>query len=195
MQLLDLRSFSSIWYWLMLTWLWTRSGRNLLGVPVEVVQRAHRAAQATGPGGADHGTPAAEQQGHPGLLLLDWLLLTLPRWHLPSQSGAVLLGTGAFLLTLLAGLGFGYAQELAQAVFLLVAPFGVLMLMRVRLARRLAPLLAQAQARTLAPTVVARDSARLLMRHRWQVLALSTASVAAAAIWGTAWVIRHPFGL
>lgn len=195
MQFLDLRSFSSVWYWLMLTWLWTRTGRSVLGVPVEVVQRAHKAAEPAGSGDDGPGPLHADHQAEPDLLLLDWLLLTLPRWHLPSGDGAVLLGVAAFLLTSLGGLGFFYAQELAQAVFVLVAPFGVLMLMRIRLAHRLAPLLAQAQAGTLPPARAAKDAGRLMMRHRLQVLVLSTLSVAVAAVWGTAWVIRHPYGL
>ncbi|MBV0891579.1 hypothetical protein KTN05_06895 [Paracoccus sp. Z118] len=181
MQFLDLRSFSSIWYWLLLTLAWTSAGRHVLGVPAEIVHRARRA--------------AAEDGGDAGVLLLDWLSLMLPRWQVPPRDGAILLGVAAFVLTSLLVLGFGYGRELAQAAFLLLGPFAALLGLRVRLARRLAPVLAEAHEGRLDTAKAAGAAAAAMSRHRLQAAFLSIMAVAAAAIWGTGWVITHPYGL
>ena len=192
MKLLDLRSFSSVWYWLALLSAWTVVGRGILGVPGEVLHRARAAMRHDGDTGA--GDPVPPVAPAEGLLLLDWLSLTLPRWHVPPLDGAILAGTGAFVITSLGVLGFGYGLELAQAVFLLAAPLAVLLLMRVRLAHRLRPVLADAHAGRVPPATAARTAAAAMIRHRLQGMVLSMLAVAAAATWGTWWVVVHPYG-
>jgi len=131
--LLGSRSFSSIWFWLVLIGTWSMVGRSVLGVPTEVLSRAHQA-QGQGDG-----------QGTAVITLLDWLSLILPRWQLGAREGAVFLGVTSFLITSLAVLGFGFGLEMAQALTLLLVPFWALFWMRVRLARRLVPLVHAAQ--------------------------------------------------
>ncbi len=213
MRLLDLRSFSSVWYWLALLSAWTIVGRGMLGVPGEVLHRARvalrAAGEAAGGTGVEPGDKAADDAGDKtrndagggtgavpveGLLLLDWLSLTLPRWRVAPTDGAILAAVGAFILTSLVVLGFGYGLELAQAMVLLAAPLAVLLLMRVRLAQRLRPLLDDAHAGRITAARAADAAAAAMTRHRLQAVVLSMLAVAAAAVRGTWWVIMHPYG-
>lgn len=180
LALLDSRSFGSVWFWVILTLAWTMAGRRSLGVPSDVVVAALRM-QPTG------------QNAPQALALLDWLSLTLPRWHLGTREGAVLLGAGAFLFSALAVLGFGYGLEMAQALVLLILPFAGLFVLEVRLARRLTDLLARAET-GLPVNAAGAEAARLLRGQRRIVLAVSILSVAVTAFYGALWSIAHPFG-
>ncbi|MEO1959822.1 MAG: hypothetical protein ABGW82_02395, partial [Paracoccus sp. (in: a-proteobacteria)] len=181
---LDRRSFGSIWFWLALVGMWSATGRNVIGVPVEVLAAARRASVRD-----------ASEEGLAAITLLDWLSLTLPRWQLGRREGAIVSGVTTFLLTSLAILGFGYELEMAQALALLMAPFMALFWMRVRLARRLIPLLQAGQAGETPIADVAAGAVRLMNRHRRLVLLLSVVSVAATALWGALWALVHPNGL
>ncbi|MFB2531059.1 component of SufBCD complex [Paracoccus sp. p4-l81] len=115
-DLIDTRSFASLWFWLCLSGIWVLIGQSVLGVPLPVVLTARR-------GGA------------PGRLT-DWLRLSLPRIagqgdNLPAWAG------GAFVLTLAAVAGFGYGAESGQVAFLLLAPLALVAVLRRGLARRL----------------------------------------------------------
>ena len=181
--LLDSRSFTSIWFWLVLLGLWSVIGRHILGVPNEVVNAARQALREN------------QAEAPVVLHLLDWLSLTLPRWRMGAREGAVMFGLTAFGLSSLAILGFGYGLELAQALAILGAPFTIVFWMRVRLARRLSPLLADAEdARTpLGP--VAAQAVRQMVLHRRVISVLSMISVAITALWGALWAALHPFGM
>nr|MDJ0826631.1 component of SufBCD complex [Rhodobacter sp.] len=41
-ELIDMRSFSNLWYWIALAVLWSTSSHWILGVPFDLVQRASR---------------------------------------------------------------------------------------------------------------------------------------------------------
>ncbi|QBX35264.1 hypothetical protein E4191_11585 [Paracoccus liaowanqingii] len=180
--LLDSRSFTTIWYWLALIGMWSAAGRTVLGVPSEVLARA-RSAQGEGEG-----------QGPAVITLLDWLSLVLPRWRLGPREGAVFLGVTSFLMTSLIVLGFVFWLELAQALVLLLVPFWMLFWMRVRLARRLFPLIAAAQDGGAPVAEAALGVSRAMTWHRRWVTVLSMVSVALAALWGALWSVIHPVG-
>lgn len=180
---LDSRSFGTIWFWLALLGMWSATGRTVLGVPSETLTRA-RAAQKAG-----------ESEGPAVMGLLDWLSLTLPRWRLGPHEGAMVLGLAAFLLTSLAIFGFVYGLEMAQALTLLLAPFLILFWMRVRLARRLMPLIEEGYSGTRPVAEIAAEAVRQMVRHRRLVSTLSVVAVALTAIWGTFWALTHPNGL
>lgn len=181
--LLGSRSFGSVWFWLVLIGMWQATGRTVIGVPSEVLARA-RTAQRAGDG-----------QGPAVITLLDWLSLVLPRWQLGPREGAVILGVTSFALTSVAVLGFGFGLELAQALVLLLAPFWVVFWMRVRLARRLLPLIAAAQDGTTPVAQAALAVARAMTRHRRAVTVLSMLAVAVTAVWGALWTVMRPLGL
>ncbi|MFV0301928.1 MAG: hypothetical protein ACK5IP_13805 [Paracoccus sp. (in: a-proteobacteria)] len=178
LDLMDARSFGSVWFWFLLILIWAGNGRAVLGVPSDVINRARR-----------------DPEGLPGLALLDWLSLSLPRWHLDRREGVAFLAISSFLLTSLAMLGFGYGLELAQAVTLLAVPLFLLFLMRLRLAQRLDPVLSGAHDGSVAPDEAAARALRMIGWHRRLAFALSMLAVAATALWGTIWQLMHPNGL
>lgn len=180
-DVLDTRSFSSMWYWLLLTLIWTWLGRGALGIPTDLVNAVRRRE----PDADTRPAPAA-------LLLLDWLSLVTPRWLVPDRDGVLLLAVGAFVATLLAGLGFGYGWQAAQALFLLGAPLMVLLILRVRLAARLRGVLAEAETGQQPPDAAASKAAAMIARHMRVTMALSIVAVSGAAVWGTLWLARHP---
>ena len=189
LDVLDTRSFSSMWYWLLLTLLWTWVGRGALGIPSELVATVRRRARGDGTPAASGG-PAPES-----LLLLDWLSLVLPRWRIAPRDGMILLAAATFLLTLLAGLGFGYGRQTGQALFLLLAPLALLLGLRLRLAARLAEVLTTAETGRATPDAAASQAARLIGAHMRATMGLSILAVGSAALWGTYWLARHPNGL
>lgn len=179
---LDTRSFSSVWYWLMLTVTWTWVSRGALGIPPDLVRSLNR----QGPEAADDAA---------ALRLLDWVSLVTPRWQLMRDDGAVLLGVASFVLSVLGGLGFLYGLELAQALLLLVGPLMLLGWLRLRLAARLRATLAEAENGRLPVGQAAALIAARITAHLRVTLVLSAAAVAMAAIWGTIWLAAHPNGL
>ena len=180
--LLGSRSFSTIWFWLVLIGMWSVTGRSVIGIPSEVLARA-RAALA-----GDDG------QGPAVITLLDWLSLILPRWQLRPREGAAFLGVTSFLMTSLAVLGFVFWLEMAQALTLLLLPFWALFWMRVRLARRLVPLVHAAQEGRAPVSQAAGDAARAMVWHKRFVTILSMIAVAVTALWGALWTVLHPVG-
>ncbi len=180
LTLLDSRSFGSIWFWVMLLFAWSLSARRVLGVPSDVFGSVGKSAALPGD------DPAA-------MLLLDWLSLTLPRRNIGTGEGALLLGLAAFLLTTLAVLGFEYGLEMAQALVLLMLPFALVFLAEMRLARRLALVLRQAETGG-SVNAAGTQAARLMRRHRLMVTLLSILVVALTAFYGAIWMLMHPFG-
>lgn len=117
-EVIDLRSFSNLWYWIALAVVWSTTSHWVLGVPYDMALRARR---------------------HGGQAELD--LETLVRintnrlLHIGRVSGLWLLGLVSFLLTGLGILGFYYWVEFAQAVFLLAFPMTFVGLLSLSTAR------------------------------------------------------------
>lgn len=178
LDLLDTRSFSNLWFWLFVIAIWGDISRRVVGVPWDVIRRAR-----------------AEPQGHGGLLLLDWLTLTLPRWQMGRTEALVLLGLAGFGLTSLVILGFVYGLEMAQAISLIGVPLALLFLLRLRLARRLLPMIADAHDGRLAPADAVTQALRRIVIHRRIATALSVLAGIVLAMWGSLWMLMHPNGL
>lgn len=117
-ELIDMRSFSNLWYWIALAVMWSSASHYVLGVPFDMVLRARR---------------------HGGDSLTDVEALTrvnINRYLLISRvSGLWLLAFVSFVLTGLAILGFYYDIEFSQAVFLLFAPMSVVGALTISAAR------------------------------------------------------------
>lgn len=179
LTILDSRSFSSIWFWLLLTLSWTLAGRRIAGVPSDVLGAVRK------PRGPDD--PAS-------LLLLDWLSLTLPRRRIRRAEALVLMGIATFALTALFVLGFVYGLEMAQALVLLLLPFAVLFVAEMRLAHHLATIVEAAETGALSVNDAAARAAKLMRRQRVAVNVGSILAVAVTAWRGAVWIVTHPFG-
>lgn len=117
-ELIDMRSFSNLWYWIALAVFWSTLSHFVLGVPFDMLVRARR-----------HGGEAERD-------FEDMVRISVGRiLGVIDRAGHWLAGFGAALLTGLATLGFWYGIEFAQAVFLLAAPLVPVGLLTVRAAR------------------------------------------------------------
>lgn len=153
-ELIDMRSFSNLWFWIALAVMWSSASHYILGVPYDMVTRARRS-----------GGEAEEN-------LRDMVRVNVNRLlYIGEVGGLWLLAIGCFVLTTLALLGFVYAIEFAQAVFLLAFPMSLVFLLSIRTARR----------------IRAADGEglhKMLTRHRLSVQGIGLVSIFITAFWG-----------
>lgn len=117
-QMIDMRSFSSLWYWLAVAVYWSLSSHWVLGVPHDMIQRARRI------GGA-----AVTDLECLVRINAQRLLFYAREAYLP------MIGVTAFILTVLLLLGFVYNIEFAQALLFLFVPAVLQALLSIRAAR------------------------------------------------------------
>ncbi len=157
-ELIDMRSFSNLWYWIALAVMWSSASHWVIGVPFDIVQRAKR-----------HGGTAEVD-------FLDLVRINVNRiTYISALSGMWLLGLVSCLLTMLGGLGFVYGIEFCQAVFLLALPMSLVALLTVRMAHKLQPALAEQDADRIH---------QLLNRHRFVTQAIGMLAIFVTAFWG-----------
>lgn len=117
-ELIDMRSFSNLWYWIALAVVWSTASHWVLGVPFDMVLRAKR-----------QGGQAEED-------MMAIVGVNMRRLQYIGQvAGIWIVGIGAGLLTALGILGFWYWLEFAQAVFLLAFPMSLVGILSLRAAR------------------------------------------------------------
>lgn len=119
-EVIDMRSFSNLWYWIVLAVFWSTASHFVMGVPYDLVQRARR---------------GAEQAMHDMRVLAEVNVNRI--LSLAEVSGTALTSFAAFMIAGLATLGWGYGSEFSQAIFLLMAPMVLIGLWSLRTARRL----------------------------------------------------------
>lgn len=154
--MIDMRSFSSLWYWIGIAVIWSSASHWVLGIPFDVVQRARRS------GGQAQDDLETLVRINTGRIL-----------YIAQISGLWIMGFSFFLLTVLALLGFLYRIEFAQAVFLILAPMCVVGAMSLRTARRIA-----------AEGDKGPGLYRRLMFHRVAVQAVGVVSIFVTSMWG-----------
>lgn len=155
-ELIDMRSFSNLWFWIGLAVMWSTVSHWVLGVPYDLVMRACR------------------QGGEAEADLHDLVRININRiLYVAKVSGAWILGFGCFILTGLAIMGFFYEMEFAQAVFLLMFPMSIVTTMSLFTARsiRLNGYVGEALQRRLG-------------RHRFFVQLTGMISIFVTAMWG-----------
>lgn len=104
-EVIDLRSFSNLWYWIGLAVLWSSLSRVLLGAPYDMVRRARK----------QGGQMQQDVEAIVAIIVRRWLSL--------ARAAAVpLLFIISVVLTMLFLLAFWFWIEFAQAVFFLLAP-------------------------------------------------------------------------
>ncbi|MGK7755210.1 MULTISPECIES: component of SufBCD complex [unclassified Roseovarius] len=119
-ELIDMRSFSNLWFWIVLAVLWSSTSHWVLGVPWDMVQRARR----------------GDEQGVEDLH--DMVRINCNRiLYIAQETGLLLAGFGCFVLTTLCLLGFVYGNEFSQALFLLGFPMTLVALLATFTAHRI----------------------------------------------------------
>ncbi len=155
-EMIDMRSFSNLWFWIALAVMWSTASHWVLGVPFDMVLRARR-----------YGGEAQAD-------LEDIVRINVNRLLYISQvSGLWLLGLGFFVLTSLVLLGFAYGIEFAQALLLLGFPMSLVGLLSLSTARLI---------RIEGSTGDVLQ--RRLMRHRLYTQIIGMISIFVTALWG-----------
>lgn len=155
-DLIDLRSFSNLWFWIALAVLWSTTSHWVLGVPFDMVARARK-----------YGGDAAQD-------LQDLVAINTRRMlFIARVSGLWLIALMTFMITALVILGFVYRVEFAQAVFLLLAPLAIVGALSLATAQRISETQMQGD-----------DLYRCLTRHRMIVQAIGMVSIFITSLWG-----------
>lgn len=155
-EVIDMRSFSNLWFWMAVAVVWSTASHYGLGVPYDMVLRARR----------NGGEASAD--------LETMVEINVRRlMHIQTMAGLWLVGFGAFLLTALALMGFVYDQEFAQAVLLIVAPMTLVAMLTLATARRIA-----------AGRVDRANLVRTLTRHRFAVQGIGVVAIMITTMWG-----------
>ncbi|MEM0949478.1 MAG: component of SufBCD complex [Pseudomonadota bacterium] len=157
-ELIDMRSFSNLWYWIALAVLWSTASHWVLGVPFDMVHRA----------GRDGGQAEDE--------LADFVRINVSRiLYVADRSGHWLIALTAAGLTVLITLGFFYDVEFAQAVFFLIGPMAIIGGMTVLTCRRI-------RKRDDAGEALRKT----MSRHRLATQIIGVISIFITALWGMA---------
>lgn len=155
-ELIDLRSFSNLWFWIALAVMWSSASHWVLGVPFDMVLRAKR------------------NGGQSEIDLEDMVRINTNRLlYVGRVSGLWLVGFTCFVLTGLVVLGFWYDNEFAQAVFLLMFPLSLVGLMSLSTAARI-------QEEHISGALLYKR----LARHRVYTQAIGVVSIFVTSIWG-----------
>mgnify|MGYP007079516823 CR=1 FL=1 len=155
-ELIDMRSFSNLWFWIALAVLWSTTSHWVLGVPFDLVQRARR------------------DGGQAEIDLEDLVRINVNRLlNLAQVSGLWVLGFVCFFLTGLALTGFFYRLEIAQALFLLGFPMSIVGVMSISTAHRIE-----------REALKGEDLRRRLGRHRFFTQVIGMISIFVTAMWG-----------
>lgn len=155
-ELIDMRSFSNLWFWIALAVVWSSASHWVMGIPFDMIVRARRYGDA------------AEAD------LNDLVRINTGRiLYIANVAGLFLVAVVCFALTGLAILGFVYRVEFAQALFLLSFPMTIVGILSLRTAR----FIDSQQCR-------GEDLYRLLARHRTYIQAIGMLSIFVTAMWG-----------
>jgi hypothetical protein len=155
-ELIDMRSFSNLWYWIVLSVLWSTMSHWVLGVPFDMVQRAKR------------------HEGQALSDLEDMVRININRMlYIAETAGIFILAAGAGGLTSLVLLGFFYGVEFAQALFLLIFPTVIVGALSLRVA-----------AHIRAQGMHGEALFRALTRHRFWIQIIGVIAILVTALWG-----------
>ncbi|PJI91833.1 hypothetical protein BC777_0674 [Yoonia maricola] len=120
LRLIELQTFTSFWYWLVVIVTWSIAGNWLIGIPFDMLFRARKCAEAE-------------------LADLEALVDINVRRIIWTDRvfGAAIAGLIGFFLCSLGVVGFVYGLELGQGLFMLAAPLTLVVILNLRLARQL----------------------------------------------------------
>jgi hypothetical protein len=155
-EVIDMRSFSNLWYWIAIAVTWSTTSHYVLGVPFDMLQRARR-----------HGGQADadfEAMVHINVNRLNYIR---------GLSGVWLVVLASTLISALVILGFWYGVEFAQAVFLIAFPLSIIAGLSFRAAEMIARIGETGEALK-----------RRIIRHRFSTQIVGMLALLATAFWG-----------
>jgi len=166
LEVIDMRSFSNLWYWIGLAVVWSSASYFVLGVPNDMIVRARR-------------------EGGQALEDVEVMLQINARriLGLARTSGLVVLGFVFFLLTSLVLMAFWYRVEFAQAVLFMGGPMVLVGALRLSLA---------AIVESQAPT--GEELFRLVRRHRLIMQFIGLFAIFVTAMFGMYQNLLVPHG-
>lgn len=155
-ELIDMRSFSNLWFWIALAVTWSSASHWVLGVPFDMVTRARRVG------------------GQAETDLEDIARVNTNRvLYIARVSGIWILAATCFGLTMLGMLGFVYEIEFAQALFLLALPMSIVFLVNISTAKKIE-----------AGEFQGEPLRKRLTRCRLYTQMIGTAAIFVTALWG-----------
>ncbi|MBB94008.1 MAG: component of SufBCD complex [Rhodobacteraceae bacterium] len=155
-ELIDMRSFSNLWFWIVLAVVWSSASHWVMGIPYDMITRARRVG----------GQPAEDLEAI-ARVYVNRLV------YISDVSGLWLLGLTCFLISGLLMLGFVYGIEFAQAVVLLFCPMMMVAFLSLLTARHIA-----------AEGLTGEDLCKRLLRHRLHTQMIGTVAIFVTALWG-----------
>ncbi|WP_425038761.1 component of SufBCD complex [Primorskyibacter sp. S187A] len=155
-ELIDMRSFSNLWYWIALAVMWSTASHWVLGVPFDMVSRARK------------------YGGQTMIDLEDLTRINVNRLlFIGRMAGIWLVAVFCFILSGLFTAGFVLANEFAQATFLLVFPLSIIWLLSVNTAKLIE--MQELHGEALC---------RRITRHRFHIQVLGILFIFVTAMWG-----------
>ena len=163
LEVIDIRSFSSLWFWIVLALTWFSASHWVIGIPYDLIQRARR----------NGGQDARD---------LEVLMKINARrfFNLSTTPGLWVLGGCCAGLSSLALLGFTYQIELAQALFLLSFPLALITLVSLRTVRVV-----------LSENQLSEVLYQRLWKHRVTTQIIGLAAIFVTATWGMYHNLAH----
>ena len=155
-ELIDMRSFSNLWFWISLAVLWSSASHWIIGVPFDFVQRAKR-----------HGKAHTDDLETLVRINVNRIL------YIANTAGLWIVGLTGFLVSGLLVVGFYYGIEFAQAVACLLVPMCFVGALTLRTARLIA-----------AGENTGQALLRRLTRHRMSTQAIGMAAIFVTSMWG-----------
>lgn len=156
MRLIDMRSFSSVWFWIVVALFWSAVTQTVLGASYDVIIRARKSG----------GQALTDMQALVEINVRR--SLTVMR-----RVGHWIVAFASASLALLFMLAFVYRLELAQAIFLLMLPLTIIRVMNLRLAFRIE-----------REHISGDRLIRALLRHRLWIQFLGVITIFVTAVWG-----------
>lgn len=162
-SLIDMRSFSSVWFWIVISLYWSSASQFVLGGSFDLITRARR----------------EDSQSMDDLQTLVGIHVRR-KLDMMRRVGHWVVAFSAAVMTLILILAFLYRVEFAQAVFLLVFPMMLVRLMELRLSFRI-------ERESLKGLLLC----RALLRHRVWVQVLGVIAIFTTAVWGMLHVLSR----
>jgi hypothetical protein len=155
-ELIDMRSFSNLWYWIALAVLWSTTSHFVLGVPFDLALKAKR-----------HG--GERMRDFEDLVRIN----TRRVLNIAEVSGLLLTALAGAVISTLAITGFVYDVEFSQAVFFMAFPMLFVAAINIRMAQRIHD--REISGEALVAT---------LRRHRFYVQLIGMCAIFVTAMWG-----------